>query len=389
MAQVMAQQSLVEGDAAEDDLEQEPPTPKPLSRSTSASSFAPNDGSSPDATASRTDGSSPEAAASISSRLPHLDYPVPAALDNLFELRAGQLKVTVQQPLKEGADLPPGLETFGSCTNFQAPARPTKVFPGLPVMDYPVPFNIQRGSDGMPEIDQSDSSVRNTFLTVPGAGVGSEYDFFKARESRSCPVSGIGCPPGGSAVNSALSSFVSTGVGQHEPDPLEDLEAYIGNWRHMNDSEADASSQLPDDGLQTTNDPWGTPNLFRPPVLSTAPSWSPMVLPPSVSFTSPLLPGYERPHPLPSMAMPYPPLDGLHDLTWALQPPPRLFEPSLVSPDLPSVGSASHGFGECKPCAFIHTKGCEGGLQCPFCHLCEPGEKKRRQKTKKVYKRSW
>eukprot|EP00930_Biecheleria_cincta_P002932 TRINITY_DN103888_c0_g1_i1.p1 TRINITY_DN103888_c0_g1~~TRINITY_DN103888_c0_g1_i1.p1 ORF type:complete len:401 (+),score=46.15 TRINITY_DN103888_c0_g1_i1:55-1257(+) len=400
----MAQRIPIKEDVGEDDLDQEAPTPKPLSRSTSASSFTPNDGDSPDATASRTDGSSPEAAASVSSSLPRVDYPVPAALDNLFGLRSGELKVTVQQASKEGvgSDLPPGLEHLGSCGNFQAPARWKKDIPGLPNMDYPVPFDIQRGSDGLPEIDQSDSSkmaVRNTFLTVPGAGMASsECEFGKARESRSCPVSGIGCHPSSSAVNSALSSFVSTGVGQHEPDPLEDLEAYIGNWRDMNDSAADASSRILDDGLQASNDPWAAPHCFRPPVLSTSPSWSqPMVLPapnafPS-SFTSPMLPGSMRPHhyPLPSMAMPYPLTNELRDLVpppWAMQPS-GLSEPDLASPELPSVGSAGHNTGDCKPCAFIHTKGCEGGKQCPFCHLCEPGEKKRRQKTKRAYKRTW
>lgn len=50
--------------------------------------------------------------------------------------------------------------------------------------------------------------------------------------------------------------------------------------------------------------------------------------------------------------------------------------------ELPSVGSASHAQGNCKPCAFLHTKGCDNGLQCPFCHLCELGEKKKRRKER-------
>eukprot|EP00931_Biecheleriopsis_adriatica_P124761 TRINITY_DN9994_c0_g1_i1.p1 TRINITY_DN9994_c0_g1~~TRINITY_DN9994_c0_g1_i1.p1 ORF type:complete len:353 (-),score=89.19 TRINITY_DN9994_c0_g1_i1:114-1172(-) len=50
---------------------------------------------------------------------------------------------------------------------------------------------------------------------------------------------------------------------------------------------------------------------------------------------------------------------------------------------LPSVGSAGHAAGNCKPCAFFHTKGCGSGASCSFCHLCGPGEKKRRQKEKK------
>jgi hypothetical protein len=50
--------------------------------------------------------------------------------------------------------------------------------------------------------------------------------------------------------------------------------------------------------------------------------------------------------------------------------------------DLPSAGSALHQAGRCKPCAFVHSKGCDSGAACDFCHLCEPGEKKRRQKDK-------
>lgn len=51
---------------------------------------------------------------------------------------------------------------------------------------------------------------------------------------------------------------------------------------------------------------------------------------------------------------------------------------------LPSVGSAGHHLGQCKPCAFVGTKGCVSGAECLFCHLCERGEKKRRQKAKRA-----
>jgi len=57
-------------------------------------------------------------------------------------------------------------------------------------------------------------------------------------------------------------------------------------------------------------------------------------------------------------------------------------EPELGSPEMPTAGSAGHRLGNCKPCAFFHTKGCGNGTECPFCHLCPMGEKKRRQKVK-------
>jgi hypothetical protein len=59
-----------------------------------------------------------------------------------------------------------------------------------------------------------------------------------------------------------------------------------------------------------------------------------------------------------------------------------LGEPALGSPELPTVGSAGHKWGTCKPCAFLHKRGCQNGVQCDFCHLCDEGEKKRRQKDK-------
>jgi len=49
-----------------------------------------------------------------------------------------------------------------------------------------------------------------------------------------------------------------------------------------------------------------------------------------------------------------------------------------------SIGSQGHYQDRCKPCAFIWTEeGCKNGSACNFCHLCEPGAKKRRQKEKK------
>jgi len=59
-------------------------------------------------------------------------------------------------------------------------------------------------------------------------------------------------------------------------------------------------------------------------------------------------------------------------------------EPELGSMDLPTLGSAGHYVGACKPCAFFHTKGCANGTQCSFCHLCPSDEKRTRQKEKQA-----
>merc|ERR1711879_55240 len=46
-------------------------------------------------------------------------------------------------------------------------------------------------------------------------------------------------------------------------------------------------------------------------------------------------------------------------------------EPTLGSAELPSIGSVGHSTGTCRPCIFVHSKGCESGVNCTFCHLCE------------------
>lgn len=59
----------------------------------------------------------------------------------------------------------------------------------------------------------------------------------------------------------------------------------------------------------------------------------------------------------------------------------------LGTPALPTRGSALHRWGACKPCAFTFKEGCMSGIDCQFCHLCGPGERRRRKKERLVSKR--
>lgn len=61
-------------------------------------------------------------------------------------------------------------------------------------------------------------------------------------------------------------------------------------------------------------------------------------------------------------------------------------ELELGTPSMPTIGSARHYIGQCKPCAFV-DRGCQSGVDCQFCHICEPGEKKRRKKEKVQFRR--
>lgn len=57
---------------------------------------------------------------------------------------------------------------------------------------------------------------------------------------------------------------------------------------------------------------------------------------------------------------------------------------STFDPACPTPGSKDHFCGGCTPCAWHHCgEGCRHGAACIFCHLCPPGEMKRRKKEKK------
>jgi hypothetical protein len=48
-----------------------------------------------------------------------------------------------------------------------------------------------------------------------------------------------------------------------------------------------------------------------------------------------------------------------------------------------SAGSALHGSGECKPCAwFWKPQGCKWGAECFYCHTCQASELRKRKKSK-------
>lgn len=52
-----------------------------------------------------------------------------------------------------------------------------------------------------------------------------------------------------------------------------------------------------------------------------------------------------------------------------------------------SAGSVGHDAGTCMPCGFFWKGGCTNSTSCQFCHLCPPGEIKRRKKDKRSERR--
>jgi len=86
-------------------------------------------------------------------------------------------------------------------------------------------------------------------------------------------------------------------------------------------------------------------------------------------------------HPEP-MKVPTSESGGDSPYTLSLGPPPGLAPPPSTS-EVPSLGSALHDSGECRPCAwFWKLQGCQNGRECRHCHLCPDGEIKVRKKEK-------
>jgi len=64
------------------------------------------------------------------------------------------------------------------------------------------------------------------------------------------------------------------------------------------------------------------------------------------------------------------------------------FHGAQLPAGLPSKGSALHGTGRCRPCAwFWKAAGCQNGDNCGHCHLCPEGETKSRKKAKQTLAR--
>merc|ERR1712139_571498 len=82
-------------------------------------------------------------------------------------------------------------------------------------------------------------------------------------------------------------------------------------------------------------------------------------------------------------SMPPPPPSAAPEAPAVIRLSEAIAPPELGSAQLPSIGSLLHHKGGCRPCTFFHTRGCENKEDCQFCHLCGPGEKKKRLKLLK------
>jgi hypothetical protein len=222
------------------------------------------------------------------------------------------------------------------------------------------PAECLHGADGQPLIYPVPLFVRNTFIDYANARPPSLDEFVEERRVRSCPTSLV--------AGEALPA--------KEPERQEQQlrrTSLMGWWRNLMRSKTVGDTSATASVLDSDSDILlpihvakdGEKDQDARSECSTVDTAELSVPPPSA-------PG----HAMSGQAS----HDGLITVL-------RLEESVAgpASPELPSVGSAGHHMGNCKPCAFFHNKGCQSGGSCPFCHLCDPGEKKRRQKEKRSF----
>jgi len=265
-------------------------------------------------------------------------------------------------PSADSRSTSPGSSSLPSPSSGPLPAPCNEE--GLPTYDYPAPF-----------------FVRNAFIEAGVPRTLSLEEFLEERRVHSCPVEsspGLGyedsaatLPRGpspltttGGAVNSALAAAASASAA------VAAATRCLMRGRVSRDSPSPGVQQpifnLP---TQIPSHPDGCIRGFTP-----SPS-SPVVQQPTFNLW--LSDEVSRRSTIPSSPplWPQPPILRLAD---------AIAEHSPDLAEMPTLGPASHILGNCRPCAFYYTKGCGNGTQCSFCHICPPGEKKRRQKDKAV-----
>eukprot|EP00930_Biecheleria_cincta_P083843 TRINITY_DN73353_c0_g1_i1.p1 TRINITY_DN73353_c0_g1~~TRINITY_DN73353_c0_g1_i1.p1 ORF type:complete len:299 (+),score=74.59 TRINITY_DN73353_c0_g1_i1:89-985(+) len=260
--------------------------------------------------------------------------------------------------------------------------------------------------------------VRNTFLDDPMRRPASLEGFFQERQVFSCPVSRISEP--GSGVSDEAGVYLPgaqlkisahagspDGVAEHihsmAPARVKSLDTDVGSECSTADGGNAGLRTVPatpeSDYAQLPLPP-ALPLPPPPPLIfgfQSAASVQPdalaaaaaagYMLPPAAAAAAPpgLSAAASAPLQFAASASSQPPVQVLR-LEAVLDPPTAGSAPAAASVfSLPSLGSALHSLGQCRPCAFVATKGCSSGMDCQFCHLCDAGEKKRRQKAKRAF----
>jgi len=220
-------------------------------------------------------------------------------------------------------------------------------------------------------------SVRNTFVDMRTGKLSSMVDdAFEERKIRSCPTSRLVDPDADviARLAAAAAQLEEAEYDEDEDDFVPSPAAYCSD---------DEEEFVPMPSHATAGVVEGRAPDFVPlPPAAPAPTWEALSFPaPPPSAPAPSWEALSLPAPPPPPPAPVaPPADAAS--------PAMVATSRLGSPECPTEGSQFHWQGTCKPCAHAFTKGCANGVGCQFCHLCEPGELKRRQKAKRSSQRA-
>jgi len=220
------------------------------------------------------------------------------------------------------------------------------------------------------EADISTPTFRDGFIDFELFPEDPFAGFYKDAMLQQCPVSGSILPPGLSSMLESRDTVVGI---MAATSSLLDMESNLQGHAEL----AEAEDQLLPSGLldhppmaeQQQAPPADKFSLCKALSMDTSPPGSkpPVVLDLAHALlTSPQLPAH-----LPSAgSAPYDPITATCSA-------------NISAAACPTVGSQAHWTGNCKPCAFLHTKGCSNGALCGFCHICDKGAKKRRAKDRR------
>lgn len=255
---------------------------------------------------------------------------------------------------------------------------------GLPEYDYPAPWLLpqlptDQDASQLPEIDFPMPYMVGRPFSLEG--------FYQERQTQSCPVSSISAPPGLEDLvepEEAAAKFMAVEVARRrEAEATSFFQSASTQWSppcSQFDGSLNAPFHAETPGFLP---PSPCQQLCQLPPYLASPNQAPMMpllLDSLLSTQAPLHPNQSPYFNAQFSTSPQVPP------SWAAQQAHTLPAPELGSPECPTIGSRGHFNGECKPCAFLYTKGCGNGASCSFCHLCDAGEKKRRGKEKRAAK---
>jgi len=239
--------------------------------------------------------------------------------------------------------------------------------------------------------------IKNTFIDCEGAGPTFD-EFYRERAARSCPASKV-CAGVDAAVG-GLADLPNKRIFDGEMPSKNTFVHFPVQHISLDSSEERRTKSCPSSGVEMADGQgqvYEESTTFQNVDVPVEAVETPMNFTPYVDFgmdngamtdlqADLYFPGAIMPMDEQFLQMMWVGVETTQTSRPVLSLAEALPEPEIGSPEMPSVGSVGHWNGECKPCAFM-ARGCTSGVNCPFCHLCDVNEKKRRRKDKIAFMR--